>query len=293
MRWAVLLGLAASLQAQTPERVKAGCTPEDVQQLQLDCSVRRPCPIYLEIAGLEPIGNKLFVTGNLHTSTATLSSILLASRDGGLTWSEPHPRIRGAVLEQIQFIDHGNGWIGGQNVQYAPTDPFLLITHDGGDTWNVRPVVDAQNRNGAIERFWFTSPSTGTLLIDRIHSGESGGRHELYESMTGGESWTMLRSSADPITVNSPAQAARHPDWRVRADAATKSYRIESRESGAWKTIASFLIQPGECAPADMPVVEAEPPQTTTEQVDEQPAASPPREPKTPPTLRKKRPRSN
>ena len=286
MRLLAVLSLVSALQAQTPVRLAVQCTPEDVQQLDLECSAQQPCPLYLEIAAVEPIGNKLFVTGNLHTPTSTVSSILLASSDGGVTWSEPHERIRGAALEQIQFVDHDNGWIGGQNVQSTPRDPFLLITHDGGKTWQLRPIVDEPNRKGAIERFWFTSRTTGSLILDRMHAGESAARHELYESMTGGDSWSILRASADPIPLDAPAPEHRHPDWRVSAHAGTKSYRIESRESGTWRTIASFLIQPGECAPVEATQVEAEPPQTM--KAEEAPA--PPRVNSAPPTLRKKRP---
>lgn len=285
MRFVVFLSFIAALQAQTAP-LEAQCTLEDVRQLDLECSVQRPCPIYLEIAGVEPIGNKIFLSGNLHTRRATLSSILLASRDGGLTWFEPHARIRGAALEQIQFIDHDHGWIGGQTVQPATHDPFLLITSDGGDSWHMRPVVDDESRKGAIERFWFTSRTTGSLLLDRMHAGESGGRHELYESMTGGESWTMLRTSADPIALEAPTPDQRHTDWRVRADAETNSFRVESRDADAWRTIAAFPIQPGECGPADTPPAPSEPPEI--DEPENTPAPTTPERPAARPTLRKK-----
>ena len=43
-------------------------------------------------------------------------AILLASDDGGKTWTEPVPRLRAAALDQIQFIDLQTGWISGQNL---------------------------------------------------------------------------------------------------------------------------------------------------------------------------------
>jgi hypothetical protein len=65
---------------------------------------------------------------------------------------------------------------------------------DSGKTWRKRPIF-GENRAGTISQFWFSSRSDGALLIDRSQSG-SESRYELYESMTGGESW-MLREVND------------------------------------------------------------------------------------------------
>ena len=126
----------------------------DIQAAGLGCSEEDPCPVYLELSNVEAVGHKIFVTGNLHTPTATLDSILLASDDEGKTWTEPHPRLRSSGLDQIQFVDFQNGWISGANLQGAPRDPFLLITTDGGKTWRQRPIFE-ESRVASIERFWF------------------------------------------------------------------------------------------------------------------------------------------
>ncbi len=100
-RAALLFALASLLRAQTPlenngkpMRVVYECTAADTQAAGLGCSEEDPCPVYLELANVEAVGRKIFVTGNLHTPMATLYSILLASEDGGNTWTEPHPRMR-------------------------------------------------------------------------------------------------------------------------------------------------------------------------------------------------------
>ena len=103
---------------------------------------------------MEAVGNKIFSPEIFTRPMATLYSILLASEDGGKTWTEPHPRIRSSGLDQIQFVDFQNGWISGANLQGAPRDPFLLITTDGGKTWRDRPIFE-ESRVAAIERFWF------------------------------------------------------------------------------------------------------------------------------------------
>jgi len=188
------------------------------------------------------VGNKLFLPGNLHTSTTTMFSILLATEDTGKTWSEPHPRIRSSGLDQIQFIDFQNGWISGANLQGAPRDPFLLLTTDGGKTWRQRPIYE-DSRSGIIERFWFDSTRDGTMLVDaRLESNV----HELYETRTGGESWSLRRASADAIAF--PRAKETGPSgWRIRVDAATNSYAVEKSDGQHWQKIASFLVHAGSC----------------------------------------------
>jgi hypothetical protein len=241
-----LLALASLLSAQTPlensgkpMRVAYECTPADTQAAGLGCSEEDPCPVYIELANVEAVGGKIFVTGNLHTPMATLYSILLASEDGGSTWAEPHPRTHSSGLDQIQFIDFQNGWISGANLQGAPRDPFFLITTDGGKTWRERPIFE-ETRVAAIEHFWFDSPEHGMLLID---ASLDNGKHELYETQTGGEHWAMQPASAE--SARSAKDKA--PGWRVRTDAATHSYVIEKSENNRWQKVASFLVNIATC----------------------------------------------
>jgi hypothetical protein len=248
-RAAVSLILATCLHGQAPIeyngkplRLPFECTEADTEAAGLSCSEEHPCPVYLELAGVEAAGNKVFLAGNLHTPNTTLYSILLASDDSGKTWSEPMPRLRSSGLDQIQFFDFENGWISGANLQGAPRDPFLLITTDGGKTWRQRPIFE-ESRVAAIERFWFESREIGTLLIDARLDND---RHELYETRTGGESWAARQSSVKPIPFphNFDASAAA---WRLREDAATHSNVIEKSLGDHWHTMASFLVDAGAC----------------------------------------------
>lgn len=262
-----------------PMRLASPCSEEDIRALALTCPPEHPCPVYLELADFERVGEKIFLTGNLHTESVTLMSVLLASDDGGKSWYEPHERIRSAGLDQIQFLDFEVGWAAGYLLHALPRDPFLLVTTDGGRTWRRRPIW-FEPKIGVIEHFYFDSRRHGLLWIDRASQGDAG-RYELYESMTGGESW-MLRQIADqPI----PIKGARtpNPDWRLRPDAASNSYRLERRDP-KWRTVASFSIQVGECKEAEMPRTEAPPePPPAAEPAE---APSPPA-PKSPPAPRK------
>ena len=208
-----------------PMRVQGTCTEADAQEAGLACSAEQPCAIYLELAGVESVLSKIFVAGNLHTPEATLSSILLASADGGKTWTDPHPRLRFTSLDQIQFIDFETGWISGANVQGVPGEPFFLITSDGGKTWNQRAIFD-ESRTGIVERFWFDSKTSGRMLMATKL------RHELYETQTGGESWSMRQFSKEPIPfrLNRNADAA---PIRVRADWSCGRIRSKSGKGNA------------------------------------------------------------
>ena len=45
----------------------------------MSCSDEEPCPVYLELAAVESVGNRIFLAGNIHSNAVTLYSLLLAS----------------------------------------------------------------------------------------------------------------------------------------------------------------------------------------------------------------------
>lgn len=223
-------------------RIPFECTEADSLGAGLTCSEEEPCPVYLELANIEGVGDRLFLTGNLHTPTNTLFSILLATDDAGQNWTEPLARMRATGLDQIQFADFQNGWISGANLQGAPRDPFLLITTDGGKTWRQQALFQ-ESRVASVERFWFESRDNGTLLVDATLDD---GRHELYDTKNGGESWALRQASEKPIrfpvSIDRGAAA-----WRLRPDAASHSYAVEEAHSAGWRRVASFLVDAGVC----------------------------------------------
>lgn len=225
------------------------CTDDDIRLSGLTCTAEDPCPIYLELASAEAVGNRIFAAGNIHSSSRTLASLLLASDDDGKTWHEPYERIRLAGLDRIQFIDFESGWVSGETQHPLPKDPFLLATTDGGKTWLQRPIF-AEPQFGAILQFWFTSRSNGRMVLDRGLTGESG-RFELYETNNGGESWMLRQTSERIIELLSgdPANAAQ----RLRADGASKSFHIERRAHEAWKNVAAFSVAIGSCSAPEVP----------------------------------------
>lgn len=247
----IVLGAATltiqSASSQGMVRISATCSAETVQALSLPCSGDHPCPLYLEVAAAEQVGPRMVVTGNIHTGSMTLESVLLTSDDDGRTWSEPHGRLRSAVLDQIQFIDFEAGWINGHVLTNVPRDAFLLLTTDGGRTWRRRPVF-GESRTGVVEQFWFDSRNHGTLTIDRVRAAENGFRYELWETLTGGESWSVKQVDSRPVPFRKPP---REPLLRFRADADKDVHRLERRSNSAWTEVATFAISAGECKPAE------------------------------------------
>jgi hypothetical protein len=236
-----------------PMVVEYHCGEEDIRLAGLSCSAEDPCPAFLELAAVEAVGNRIVVAGNIHSSSTTLSSVLLASEDAGKTWREPHERIRLAGLDRIQFIDSENGWAGGEVQHPLPRDPFLLATTDGGKTWQAQPIF-AEPQFGSIVEFQFSSRTKGNLVIYRGRTGESG-PYEMYETPNAGETWMLRQTSERVIELMKSSATA---GWRLRADAASKSYRIDRRAGDAWHAVAAFSVSIGACKPPELPVPPAE-----------------------------------
>lgn len=224
------------------------CGEDDINTFGLTCTSDEPCEAYLELSAIDSFNGKLYATGNIHTSSTTLWSVLLVSEDDGKTWSEAYERMRSTALEHMQFLDLEYGWISGQTLLSLPKDPFLLSTTDGGRIWRKKPV-SGETRVGAIESFVMESRTTGQLLIDRTQTGDSGGRHEYYETNTGGDTWGLRQVSPKPIVLKRPRAVNTY--LRLQPDARTKSFRLEKRDAQRWSMLASFLVKVGECKSSD------------------------------------------
>jgi hypothetical protein len=236
-----------------PMVVPFKCTEEDMAWAGLSCTEQDPCPAYFELAAAEPSGARLFAAGNIHSESVTLYSVFLGSDDGGKTWQEVHDRIRGAGLDHIQFVDLINGWVSGEALSPLSQDPFLLITADRGASWRRQPIF-GDTEPGSIQQFHFSSTKDGSLIIDRGEGSEVE-RYSLYDSADGGETWRVRQLSKTPLRL--PGAADKEGDWRVRADRATQSFRIEHRQGERWAAAASFAVKAGACKPP--PAESAEP----------------------------------
>jgi photosystem II stability/assembly factor-like uncharacterized protein len=228
------------------------CSAEDIHNAGMSCGEDDPCPIFLEIAATEAVGNRIFAAGNIHTESATLYSVLLGSENGGQSWSEAHSRIAASGLDRIQFRDATTGWIAGEEQFPLPQNPFLLVTTDGGKSWIERAVLNdaAENRFGSVQQFVFSDKENGSLILDR-GAGNPGARYVLLESRTGGETWTVQQESNRPLRLREPASAP--ASWRVRVDGPSRSFHIERRQGERWSGVAAFAVRLDPCKPPSPP----------------------------------------
>jgi hypothetical protein len=229
-----------------PMLVPFRCTDEDMRSAGLSCSEDDPCAVYLELTAVASTGIRIYTAGNIHTSTATLYSILLGSDDNGHTWHESFDRLRASSYDTIQFADAENGWVSGLAVSPLPQDPFLLHTTDGGKTWR-KANIFSETAYGSIQQFHFDDKSAGALIIDQ-GAGSATDRYARYESTDGGDTWSVKETNVKPLALKRPA-AAPAPEWRARADANSRSYQIEHREGSRWTAAAAFAVNLGVCRP--------------------------------------------
>ena len=223
------------------------CTNEDIRAAGLSCTEDDPCPIFLELTAVDPVGNRVVVVGNIHSEATTLYSIVLASDDEGKTWSEPHERIRAAGFDRVQFLDLQNGWISGEELSPLPQNPFLLTTNDGGKSWVRRPIFNenVDSRFGLVQQVSFSDKTDGRLVVDRGLGSDD--RYVLFDSNDGGETWQLRQESTKPIPLAHPAAAS--AAWRARADAPSKAFIIERHTPAGWQAIASFSVRLTPCVP--------------------------------------------
>lgn len=258
MKTIALALLAASLPAAAQTvQLASVCADEEIRDFGLVCDEDEPCPVLLEIAGVEPVGSRLFAAGNLHTGQATLWSLLMVSDDGGKTWLEPYARQRGVALDMVQFVDPENGWVSGHLAGTLARDPFMLRTNDGGKTWRRSPLY-RDSTVAFIEQFWFDNKDQGMMIVQR--RGVPAGRYQSLETRDGGATWMLRETGEDAIGGRRARGAASsNPAWRVRADNKSNTLRIERLEGKQWRAAAVFPLVVGACKPRPAPV-QAEPP---------------------------------
>ena len=234
----------------SPLVVPLDCGYDHFSRAGIVCSDVTPCRLFLELTGVESAGDKVFLIGNIHTSAATISTILLASGDGGRSWIEPIPRYSGAGFELIQFAGPAHGWIGGQEGDYdRSSKPLFLVTTDGGSTWERYAIDEDEDATGAVLEFFFDSRDHGLLIVDLLVS--EGDPFELYETLNGGRSWMIRQIVSQKPKLTNRSVADDPMDWRIKENASDGVYEVQRREQGEWVLKSSFAVEAGSCLSMD------------------------------------------
>jgi len=247
------LGQEAADRGSTPKLTFRGeplvlpleCWEEHLLRAGLVCNSVTACSLTLELVAIGGLGDRIFVVGNVHSSAGTVSSVLLASDDGGTTWSEPMERISGGSLELFRSVGSKRGWIGGQQWEADSSPiPFLLFTRNGGERWSRRNIWEQDDRNGMVMEFDFETETDGYLVIERTNADVD--PFELYETRTAGSSWSIRElTSEEPEIPFDPIEAPERR--RLRGDASDGAYWVEEKQGDAWKPLAAFAPHIGTC----------------------------------------------
>jgi len=102
--------------------------------------------------------------------------VILASADGGETWTEQPLGVYGVDLYDLAFTNHLNGFVVGAS-------GTLLVTVDGGVDWSQHPL----GTDDLLYRITFPTPNTGYILADS---------HSLLITRDAGRSWTRRETGA-------------------------------------------------------------------------------------------------
>jgi len=228
-----------------PLQLQFECLQENFPGAGVHCSPETPCELFLELTSIASAGEKVFLAGDIHTSSAAISTVLLASEDGGTTWTEAAGRILSAGLERLQFADEKHGWAAGHEWQLDDSlRPFFLVTSNGGKTWLRHDIWDETDRTGALLDYYFDSPKHGYVIVERTAAADP---FELYESLNGGRSWIIREISSDRPRLRNVPVAAEQPSWRFRENRESGSYEIQQLADGSWWKRAEFAPQAGVC----------------------------------------------
>ena len=211
----------------------------------MSCTEDEPCAVYLELTAVESAGSKLFVSQAICTpARTTLWSILLTSEDNGQSWKRTIQQVawRGTRTDTVPRLSPPASSPDTRPAR-LPKDPFFLRTSDGGKTWSRLPLFE-DGAVGLIEQFRFESATRGTVAVDRGRPGV--GRYvQRWRRKTAQNPGPSGNLAADAPASGPPAIPRRW--FESSPNANPKSFRIERRESGAWRTAAAFFVAAGAC----------------------------------------------
>lgn len=226
------------------------CDVDRLEYAGIRCSADHPCELFLELVSIASEGAWMVLAGEVHTAEATYESIVLTSQDGGTTWTESAERIAAGGIESISIVDAQTAFVAGQQGDTATGEmPFLLVTDDGGESWETRMVTAGGDKvEGLVVAFQADTTSHGYLILEQLAA--TGDPYRMYETYNGGRSWSIRQISADKPQIPGPRLALKSEDWSVRPDAASGEFIVAKRGSLAlsgWADQGRFAGTAGSC----------------------------------------------
>lgn len=230
--------------------LSAVCDVDRLEYAGIRCSADRPCELFLELVSIASEGDWMVLAGEVHTSEATYESVVLTSKDGGARWTESAERISAGGIESISIIDAQTAFVAGQQGDTATGEiPFLLVTDDGGVSWETRMVeTGGEKVEGLVVGFQADSTSHGYLTLEQLAATSDA--YRLYETYNGGRSWSIRQISAERPQVPGPRLAVKTENWSVQPDSSSGEFLVAKRTSSApsgWADQSRFAGTVGSC----------------------------------------------
>lgn len=228
-------------------RLSASCDVERLEAAGFGCSAERPCEFFLELASVASQGDWVILSGEIHTADAGYESVVLSSADGGKSWAESAERVLLGGVEAAQIADSQTAFVAGQQGDAASGEkPFLLVTDDAGESWDLRMISagDADPR-GTLVEFQADSPTHGFVILEALAALSDA--FQVYETYNAGRSWAIRQISSDRPHMPGARLALRAPSWRVEPDNDAGQYVVSSRTASGWSEAARFDVAAGAC----------------------------------------------
>jgi hypothetical protein len=193
-----------------------------------------PAELQLKTAG--QVGGRIFAGGSFHSKDRVISSVLLATDDGGRSWIEAAPRYRETELGAAQVSDL-RVWIAAhRQTGDGPLDPFFLFTFDSGLHWRripLRPYSEA----GRITSFHFREDGNGFALVREPGPVRSVAKR--FVTADGANSWVLTEAEEPSIPGTQPN--------RIRIQESADEFRIQVRDEKTWTTVSRISWSAGVC----------------------------------------------
>jgi len=161
------------------------------------------------------------------SATGTGSGVILATSDGGATWSDDTPSGFAASLTNVSFVDAEHGWLG-------TTDGEVLRTTDGGITW-------AQAKLPSTHKGYLAGYAD-VDFVDARHGWAGGMEGRIWTTTNGGGTWSRERTglSRDELVTQLEFTDARH-GWALAQSYYLGSSEILATSDGGrvWRRIST------------------------------------------------------